>query len=565
MSPGSTGVGPASRDAAASPSGEPRIDTHVLDLAGPQQQAAERLLSLEEGEALDAALAAVEPHTAAYAVAIAPGLEKKTALLWSLEDRPRRRVLEFLPPALVAALVQNLEDDNRYLLGDLSVEQFRALLQLCSPERKYYWIRTALSFTDVRANALPLLLPTSELVEILDTRSEFEAHCRTLAEYPLEEQRVPPDLMLDPAQALVDLFGAEGLLTQFPVADPDLAGVLQTILDFDADRYADLIRAEVSTANYRENHPGEWEAVAEEPLLLQRLDPIEIIRDDLEIEDTVPSEGAVPPLALIPLARASLARVAGNLPVARRRQVDAELQELCVRQAIAEGGSFLLEDLERISQRVQAYLLLGLAAESGGRKEREPAVLFHRPLHRVEGSGAVVVERLRQAALRLSPLEAYLAAEQRAVVRSLLAPRLGLDSVGAPQILLLPAPGLPDAAPLDAVAHRLNEAVAWTGLLRELGLEAAKTAITRLGSPEQLQEEVALAVLLFGRPDFHLTDPRDRQRLRQQHCTREGELTAEARTRLRRGLAAETGGSDREQAALGDLLERSLERLAARC
>src|SRR5690349_6066493 len=123
--------------------------------------AVEALVSIEgDEEALETALSAASPAIAARAVAAAPSLQRKTALLWAMDDRQRREALELLHPALIGALVQNLEEDNRYLLGDVSLEAFRSLLRLCSPERKYYWVLTALSFTDARANALPLLLTT---------------------------------------------------------------------------------------------------------------------------------------------------------------------------------------------------------------------------------------------------------------------------------------------------------------------------------------------------------------------------------------------------------------------
>src|SRR5438477_547034 len=120
----------------------------MTDTALAVTTAVETLLSLEDEDALEEALAAAGPVVAARAVSAAPSLERKTTLLWAMEDRQRRDALELVPPALVGALVQNLEDDNRYLLGDLSLEQFRALLNLCSPERKFYWLTTALSFTD---------------------------------------------------------------------------------------------------------------------------------------------------------------------------------------------------------------------------------------------------------------------------------------------------------------------------------------------------------------------------------------------------------------------------------
>src|SRR4051794_5087077 len=175
------------------------METPSTDLpARNASSAIETLLATEDEEALEAALASAGPVLAARAVGAAPTLERKTELLWAMDDRQRRETLDLVHPALVGALVQNGEEDNRYLLGDLSLEAFRALLDLCSPERKYYWLTTALSFTDARANALPLLLPTRDLVDIFLTRAEFEEHLRAVADYPLEDARVPPEMMADP-------------------------------------------------------------------------------------------------------------------------------------------------------------------------------------------------------------------------------------------------------------------------------------------------------------------------------------------------------------------------------
>jgi hypothetical protein len=309
----------------------------------------ERILALEEEEALENALAAADPVAAAQAVGAAPTLEKNTTLVWAMDDRQRREALEMVPPALIGALVQNLEEDNRYLLGDLSFEQFRALLRLCSPERKFYWISTALSFTDARANALPLLLTTAELVEILHTRPDFEDHLRALADYPLEDARLPAELMQDPAQTLIDLFGANNLLRNFPVADAQLEQLLQTLLDYDPDRYVDLIREGLRSSDYIENHPLEWDALTEDPVLLRAAAVVEPAELEGEVEE-LPAEGAAvleaPPLALVPVGAPPLIRLAAVLPPALQARVSEELQHLYIRQAVAEGGSFLRSDLE---------------------------------------------------------------------------------------------------------------------------------------------------------------------------------------------------------------------------
>ena len=61
--------------------------------------------------------------------------------------------------------------------------------------------------------------------------------------WPDQLQEKPPGVIsVGFWEALVDFFGAEGFLTHFPVQDPNLAHVLQTLLDYDPDRYVDLVR-----------------------------------------------------------------------------------------------------------------------------------------------------------------------------------------------------------------------------------------------------------------------------------------------------------------------------------
>lgn len=523
--------------------------------------AVEALLAIEEEDALEAALAAAEPGIAARAVNAAPTLEQKTSLLWAMEDRQRRAALDQVPPALVGALVQNLEEDNRYLLGDLSLEQFRALLQLCSPERKYYWITTALSFTDARANALPLLLTTQELVEILLTRVEFEEHLRALGDYPVEDLRLAPDLLADPAQALVDLMGPEALLRQFPVADPGLEQVLQTLLDYDPDRYVDLIRAGLRAADYQENHPLEWETLTEEPVLLDTLPRVELFSGATAAEEALVADGV--PLALLPVTAGPLALLVHALPPARRQQVADEMQYLYIRQAVAEGGSFHRADLERVARSVEAYLLLGLQAESGGNASREADVLAARPLHKISESGARLVESLRQVALRLRPLEAVLDPDQRAVVRSLAQPRLTVARDGTPRVVLLPGARLPAEVDFPTAALLLQEVAGWSTMARAMGLERTEQALRALGSLETLQEELAVGAVVYGRVEPGLTEPEDRARFAKGYLQRGGRLLPTARGGLRRAVDAWARGRDVDPVQAFTLLDRALDRLMA--
>jgi hypothetical protein len=526
---------------------------------GPERgTAVEKLLSLDDEEALETALAAADPVTAVRAVAAAPTLEQKTTLLWAMEDRRRREVLEALPPALVGALVQNLEEDNRYLLGDLSLEQFRALLALCSPERQYYWVTTALSFTDARANALPLLLTTRELVEILLTRAEFEGHLRAIGDYPIEDARLPAELMLDPAQTLVDLIGVENFLKEFPLSDPGMQQLLQTILDYDPDRYVDLIREGLRLADYAENHPLEWETLTEDPVILDALEPLP---EALNLPEFIPAPllEAGPPLALVPVTSPPLVRLTSALALPLRQRVADELQELFIRQAIAEGGSFLFSDLKRVARSVEAYLLLGLQAEGGGSPEREAALLAGRSLHKISHTGARVVESLRQLALRLRPLEGLLDAEGRALVRSLLPPRLTVGPDGSPRLILMPGGSLPEEIEIEPAHALLRETASWVTLARALGSERMEGALKRAGSARALLEELVLGAVLYARLEPGLAEEEDRNRFAARYLAG-GELRPEAREGLRRAM--ERSPEPVDARGVGPLLEGSLDRLA---
>lgn len=529
----------------------------------PDPEVVQELLRLDDEEELETALAEAEPVTAARAVAFAPTLEQKTTLLWAMEDPQRRQVLEMLPAALVGALVQNLEDDNQYLLGDVSIDQFRNLLSLCSPERQFYWVTTALGFTDARANILPLLLTTRELVAIFLTRSEFENHLRAIGEYPIEDARIAPDLFVDPAQTIVDLIGPVNMLTEFPIKEPGLARVLQTILDYDQDRYVDLLREGLRAVDYQENHPLEWDALTEDPMLVDALEappaPGSVLAPEEE-EEGEGEEGA--PVALVPVERSPLVRLAAELPVPQRQRIADELQHLFIRQAVAEGGSFLLSDLQRVARSVEAYLLLGLQAETGGQHDREAAVLQTRPLHKISLTGAREVERLRQVALRLRPLEKVLDAEQRALIKSLVRPRLTLSAEGAPRLWLLPGGTLPELTDLDTATSLLHDVGAWTALARGVGLAGVEKALARAERVAVLLEELSLAAVLYGRLELELVEPSDRSRFRARYLREGGAvLAAEAREGVRK-VAAEWAprlGVDAE--LIGPLLERALEHL----
>jgi hypothetical protein len=142
------------------------------------------LLSLE-APALGAALNAIEAEDAALVVGRAPTLEERSRLVWALAPERRTEVLDRLHPGFVGALIQNREEENKRLLGDLSREQFSRLLRYCSPQQAYYWLTLATAVDDPRAKLLPLLIPVEELAAALLSVPEFETHCGEIGDYNL--------------------------------------------------------------------------------------------------------------------------------------------------------------------------------------------------------------------------------------------------------------------------------------------------------------------------------------------------------------------------------------------
>src|SRR5205807_5274072 len=106
---------------------------------GGSDSPAQALLSLEETEALRAAVNALEPEEAALAIGQAPSLEEKSRLVWALAPDRRAEVLDRLHPGFVGALIQNREAENKALLGALSRGPFTRLPRCCSPDRAYKW------------------------------------------------------------------------------------------------------------------------------------------------------------------------------------------------------------------------------------------------------------------------------------------------------------------------------------------------------------------------------------------------------------------------------------------
>src|SRR5262249_25646684 len=114
-------------------------------------------------------------------------------------------------------------------------------------------------------------IPLSDLAAALLTRPEFEGHCEAFGEYNVEDLRLNLDEFKSVAYALVTLLGPDGVLQQFPIRDPGLRRILQTVLDHHPEQYAALIHAALELSDYRDNHPEEQAVVSEDPIFLDDL------------------------------------------------------------------------------------------------------------------------------------------------------------------------------------------------------------------------------------------------------------------------------------------------------
>jgi hypothetical protein len=210
-----------------------------------------QLLSLQDAEALRAAMNALAPTDAARAVGQAPSLEEKSRLVWALAPHLRREVLDHLHPGFVAALIQNREEENKRLLSSLSREQFTRLLRFCSPEQAYYWLSLAVSFDEARANMLPLLIPVDDLATALLTEPEFRSHCDAIGGADMDDvaSRLPDLAAAEDAYAV--LTWPDGREEEYPLRDGNLDELREDLEGFE-DAVSVTIRMLGADGRYHE-------------------------------------------------------------------------------------------------------------------------------------------------------------------------------------------------------------------------------------------------------------------------------------------------------------------------
>ncbi len=488
-------------------------------------------------------------------------LAKSTESLWAMSPADRRLALAETSPLLITALVQNDEERNAALLNSVSAERFATLLGLCSPERGFWWCGLAAAQSSATAQSLPLTLPLSALVDILLSRPGFEDHCRDCAAYPIEHQRLIGDVLEDPFGAVLALLGPEQLLSTIPVADPELEAMLKNILAYQPELYPDMIRAGLAALDYRDNHPLEAEALEDTPVLVRHFQAP--AAGGASTEDSI--ESAPDPFqhsGLAPIEESSLYDdLMGLHPEAARIALD-ELHVLYVRQAIAEGGSFLLDDLRNVIAQRDAYILLGLHAAGGTDATTRRALLTRVSIPRLERAGAQVLDKLRQGAIRLYPFLEILSPEQKSVVRSLYRPRVSVSPTGVPCIRMIPTGAIPEAVDADTAASFLLDVAGWASTAFALGISNTAAGILRLGSVERLLEELALGCVTYSRLEIGLAEAGDFARFQRQFRLRTGQPTVAARRILRSTVREWAADRGIPPETVLTLLDAALDRLA---
>ncbi|MBI3909686.1 MAG: hypothetical protein HY320_01975 [Armatimonadetes bacterium] len=514
-----------------------------------------RLLALPDDD-LRAALATVDADAALNLLAVASSFADQSRVLRSLPVRVRLRVLDPLPAPVLAGLVQNLESENAYLVGQISVERFVELLSLCSPERQLYWLALSTRELTSRSFAFPLSVPPEDLARALLSDSAFRDHARALANFPVWNLRLPPDAMRDPLAALLATYGADGLLREFPLTHGPASEVAAAILEQHPELYLDVIRAALHQLDYAATHPEEEELLATEPVLL-RANAIGSAPSPPVVEEAPPPPVRLPIPVLDPLAP-----VAQILSPARREALAGELHHHLLREAIAAGGSFLASDLEGIASRMAALLQLGGAALGALGPHGLARALAQHSVTDLLAAGARQIEQLRQVALRLRPLRQVLDVRQRSLVQSLLAPRLLLDVERQPALEVI-GPGGVRVLPVAEVRALLQRTAAWAELARSLTFCRMAAALREAQDSEAVAAGLALGAVLYGRVEFGLAEPDDLRTFARRYLSaKTHRLLPRARAALQRAAGGMPAPRGVPADALAVALEAGLERLA---
>ena len=320
------------------------------------------------------------------------------------------------------------------------------------------------------------------------------------------------------------VFGADGMLREFPIKDRRLRRICQTILDHNPEYYGQLIHTALQLSDYAGNHSEERQVLREEPVLLEELLSVDEERSRAgltagtgRMERPVAAEiGSVPSLPARQSAEL-MRTAAAALPAQRQSELSQEMQLLFLQEAAYAGGSFAQADLERAAERVQSYVQLGLAGLSEGDTGQAAQLLSEQRLRTLMESGARQVERLRQVALRLQPWHEVLDKEQVQLLEGLAHPDLGIEGENdRPALRLRKAPrgAVLEAIDLETARTRLEAIDGWVALVRAVG----KARITRRKADADtgtLTRALIVAAILYRLWDPALVEPADLARFRE--------------------------------------------------
>lgn len=442
-------------------------------------------------------------------------LSERAGYLLDLPQPERHIAVRLLPVPLFAALVES-GGEFAALLAEQSLENMTALLRLCSARQQAFWLQQLGGVEDPRATLLLLLTPSRVIAEALLSHPAFERHVRAVLAHPIERERVTEEMLRDPAGAVVQLFGPEGMLRQFPIDDEGIARVAGLLLELDIDRYVDILMIAFGLLDQSEEQVRGTAALTEEPVYLRDLPSLERLARE-GAAAAPPSAGEDAPYYLASISAQPLALLVQSLPAPQSARVAQELQQQYARQAIAAGGSFSAESIQSAVNYVDAYVQLGLQLLGKDHPAGPGALLANCSLRRLMEAGGVAVEGLRQIALRLQPFKSVLTPLQRAVVDSACRARLRLNREQQPVLMLQPARGLPrEMAPLP-LRGLLAGIAAWTDLARRIGID-------RLADLDPRSAQLHAASLIVRGRDprdaadelFRDTEPEEIEQLKQE-------------------------------------------------
>lgn len=481
-----------------------RHDLTMLPGADPRE-AAEALVSIRDDSVVRTVMNRLSPEDAARVVASAPTIEAQTRLIWALEKTQRAAVVDHMAPVTLAAMIQNKERRNRRLLGDISLRTFESILAFCSPKQRYYWLSLANSFNDLAANLLVLLLPPEQVAEALLTVPEFRTRLPRLRAFlPGGFEETPP------------------------VRDARLREVLIRLIQYDADRYHEVIEAAVSLIERGMAPPvSTGKEEGHEPIELPSIPQVPPLTPSpaLAEEDETTAEPEAHPFLPVPAhTRDSLMQMAISLLAPSRRQsLEREMERAFADEVWADGGSLAMPDLERAAARMQAYVRLGLQGMPD-----DPAqiarVLETVSLRDLIQRGSLVFEQLRQIAVRLRPFEPVMDVRQRQLLHAVLRPQVTFDQNSQSPALRVAASDRrrrPEAVPVAEVQEGLADLSAWVATARALGMRAlTETLAEALNGSLAVSAALAVSLLTYGRWDPRALETETLLQFRETHFDR---------------------------------------------